>query len=323
MKKFTEHFGINKEQKDIDFVNLDAEGDTRLFINPTLLRFSTDENLSAVGTKKVESFFLEVFKLYSTGNREKALTLFTSSGETNANHLGYSKGQSRGNGASKRALAKLFDTILKSGALAEDIMTKPMSLLIFAHDFGEDRMSDLVTSILKREFVDYTLKTAKLFGIEVEDSEISYGKCWNEEQGAWISFKEKWIKGADGKPVIFTPKQVVSEQYGFSVRQYVNQIVFTWRKDYHVTNRTSLAQPKYNSEGELTYKAPANWLLKEKEIDAEYQNIDGKWKLYAIDMTIQNPNLYSQYFERFTEGGHSGKSQILTDDQLTQIVDNN
>jgi hypothetical protein len=323
MNKFTDYFKINKVQRDVDFVKLDAEGDTRLFINPTLLRFSTDETLSSIGTEKVESFFLEIFNLYSTGRRAEALNLFTSSGETNANHLGYSRGQSRGNGASKRALAKLFDTILKSGALAEDIMTKPMSLLIFAHDFGEDRMSDLVTSILKKELVDYTLKIANLYDIKVEENEISYGKCWNQEKGNWISFKEKWIKGADGKPVMFTPKQIVSEQYGFSVRQYVNQIVFTWRKDFHVTNRTSLAQPKYNKAGELTYKAPANWLLKEKEIDAEYKNVEGKWKLYAIDMTIENPSLYNQYFERFTAGGLSGKNQILTDEQLTQIVDNN
>jgi hypothetical protein len=40
-------------------------------------------------------------------------------------------------------------------------------------------------------------------------------------------------------------------------------------------------------------------------------------------MTIENPSLYNQYFERFTAGGLSGKNQILTDEQLTQIVDNN
>lgn len=323
MIKFTEHFKINKEQKDIDFVNLDAKGDTRLFINPTLLRYSTDETLSTIGNKKVESFFLEIFNLYSMGRRESALNLFTSSGETNANHLGYSQGSSRGNGASKRALAKLFDTILNSGALAEEIMTKPVSLLIFAHDFGEDRMSDLVTSILKKELVDYTLKIADLYGIDIEDDEISYGNCWNQELGKWISLKGKWIKGADGKPVLFTPKQIVSEQYGFSVKEYVNQVVFMWRKDFHVTNRTSLAQRKYNSAGELIYKAPSKGVLKEKEIDSEYQNVEGKWKLYAIDMTIENPNLYYQYFERFTEGNFSEKNQILTDEQLTQIVDNN
>lgn len=322
MKKISDYYVLKVNQKDMDFIDINMDGDTRLFINPTLLKYSTYKPFTSYGTDKVESFFKKIFELYSFGDRQKALMLFTSSGETNANHLGYSKGKSRGNGASKRALAKLFDTILQTGALAEEIMTKPMSLLVFAHDFGEDRMSDLITSILKEEFVNYTLEQAEKYGIDIEQDEINYGNCWDEETSSWVSLKAKWVKGADGKPLLLTPKQVVSEQYGFSVTDYVKKIVWTWRKDYHVTNRTSLAIPKYDKYGTLTYKAPTNIMLREKEIDEQYPDKQGKWKLYAINMTIENPNLYNQYFERYLEDGISGKAQKLSDDEISRIIDN-
>lgn len=322
LKKVTDYYGLDKSQEEIDFVDINMNGDSRLFVNPTLLKYSKYDPFAGHGTFKVESFFKKIFELYSGGGRVNALELFTSSGETNANHLGYSRGKSRGNGASKRALAKLFDTILETGALAEEIMTKPMSLLVFAHDFGEDRMSDLVTSILKEEFVAYTLEQAHKLGIPIEQDEINYGNYWNEENFSWETLKAKWIKGTDGKPLILTPKQVVSEQYGFSVTDYVTQVVWTWRKDYHVTNKTSLARPKYDKEGKLSYKAPTNVMLRDEEINNQYLDEDGKWKLYAIDMTIQNPNLYKQYFERFTEEGISGKIQILTSEELFRIVKN-
>ena len=306
----------------MDFIDINMDGDTKLFINPTLLKYSTYKSFANFGTEKVESFFKKIFELYSSGDREKALTLFTSSGEINANHLGYSQGKSRGNGASKRALAKLFDTILQTGTLAEEIMTKPMSIMVFAHDFGEDRMSDLITSILKEEFVQYTLEQAEKYGIEIEQEEISYGNYWNEKMASWEKLKAKWVKGADGKPLILTPKQVVSERYGFSVTDYVTKVVWTWRKDYHITNRTSLARPKFDKDGALIYKAPTNLMLKEKEIDERYFDEQGKWKVYAINMTIENPELYTQYFERYLEDGVSGKAQKLSDNEISKIVDN-
>lgn len=322
MQKVSSYYVLKVDQKDMDCVDINMDGDTRLFINPTLLKYSTYKPFANYGTDKVESFFKKIFELYSSGDRQKALMLFTSSGETNANHLGYSRGRSRGNGASKRALAKLFDTILQTGALAEEIMTKPMSILVFAHDFGEDRMSDLITSILKEEFVQYTLEQAEKYGIEIEQEEIDYGNCWDEKTSSWVSLKAKWVKGADGKPLLLTPKQVVSEQYGFSVTDYVTKVVWTWRKDYHLTNRTSLARPKYDKDGVLTYQAPTNIMLREQEIDGQYLDELGKWKLYAIDMTIENPELYNQYFERYLEDGASGKAQKLSDDEISRIVDN-
>lgn len=321
MKKISSNYGLNLSQENLDFVDINMDGDSRLFINPTLLKRSTYKPFENNGKDKVESFFKKIFELYASGDREKALVLFTSSGETNANHLGYSRGKSRGNGASKRALAKLFDTILQTGALANEIMTKPMSLLVFAHDFGEDRMSDLITSILKEELVQYTLEQAKKYDIKIEQDEINYGNSWDEKTSSWINLKKKWIKGTDGKPLLLTPKQVVSEQYGFSVTDYVTKVVWTWRKSYHVIEETSLARPTYDKNGVLTYKAPTNRMLREHEIDAQYADEQGKWKLYAIDMTIKNPKLYNQYFDRYLEGNASGNSQNLSDVEISKIVD--
>jgi len=323
MNLITDYFELNKKQSDIDFVDVNMDGDSKLFINPALLCESTDVDISLIGPKKVDSFFKKIFELYIAGHRRQALDeLFENSKESNANHLGYSKGYSRGNGASKQALAKLFDTIQKTGALAQDIMIQPISILIFAHDFGPDRMSDLIVSILKKELVSYTLKEAKRLNIPIESEVISYGEYWDCETSSWQEISGEWVKGSDGKPLIFTPKQTVSSQYGFSVNDYVRKTVWTWRKSYHVEKQTSLARTKYDDNGKMSYVEPTSKTLQEEEIDKPYGNVSGKWKLYALEMTIQNPKLYSQYFGNFTNTGLINKNKSLTDDELSDIVKN-
>ncbi|MEO1769240.1 hypothetical protein [Candidatus Enterococcus ferrettii] len=321
MKLVTEYFDLKLKQKDVDFIDINMEGDSKLFINPILLTESIDEDISLMGPKKVDSFFERVFTLYSDGKQAEALsTLFSHSKESNANHLGYSSGESKGNGASKQSLDQLFDTILKTGALAEDIMVQPVSILVFAHDFGQDRMSDLIVSILKKEFVSYTLSEARKLGIPIEVEEISYGEYWDCDTSTWKELRDNWVKGADGKALILTPKQIVSQKYGFSVNDYVRKAVWVWRKDHHVAERTPLARPQYDKNGNVSYIEPTNETLKVEEIDKPYANKDGKWKLYALEMTIENPQLYSQYFDKLNAEGWKNRKTSLTDDELVNIV---
>lgn len=324
MKLISQHFNFNKKQKDIDFVDINIEADNRLFINPALLDKSTSQLISIIGPEKVGSFFKRTFDLYSNGGKTQALNdLFDNSKENNSNHLGYSNGFSRGNGASQNSLSKLFDTILQTGALAKNIMIQPISILVFAHDFGPDRMSDLIYSILKKEFVTYTLQEAKKLNIPIKNSTINYGKYWNHKTNSWNDLVENWIEGVDGNPLIFTPKQIVSSQYDFSVNDYVRKAVWTWRKSYHVEKQTPLVRMKHDKNGNIEYLGPTNKTLREEEIDKPFKNHPGKWKLYALEMTIKNPKLYSQYFENFTGKGFINNNRSLSDDEITHIVKNN
>jgi len=320
LKFVTNYYNLNKKQEDIDFVNVNMMGDSKLFVNPILLEESTNEKFFSLGKRKVESFFKVVFDLYATGNKEQALqNMFDHSKESNANHFGFSEKESRGNGASKHSLSNLFDTVLDTGSLRRDIMAQPVSILVFAHDFGPDRMSDLTVSILKKEFVEYTLAEARKLNIPIEPSKVSYGEYWDYETASWKDLTERWIKGADGKKLILTPKQIVSHKYGFSVDDYIRKVVWVWRKDYHVKNKTSLAQPKYDEYGELFYDAPTVETLRTEEVRKPYAGREGKWKLYALDMTLKNPELYTQYFGN-TTANKTNKNSPLTDKELTDII---
>lgn len=261
--------------------------------------------------------------MYAADKRELALeNMFDHSKENNANHFGYSNGKSRGNGASRHSLAQLFDTILKTGVLAKDIMVQPVSILVFARDFGQDRMSDLILSIMKKEFVEYTLLEAEKLGIPIEEDEISYGEYWDYDTLSWKELKNRWVKGADDKELILTPKQIVSQQYGFSVSDYIRKAVWVWRKNYHAEEKTTLARRKYDKDGNLSYIGPTVETLKEEEINKPYADEEGKWKLYALDMTIQNPQLYSHYFGTLTGDGWLSRNDSLSNDELVNIVKN-
>lgn len=320
MEILSEFFELGVSQESLDFVDINIEGDSELFLNPTLLNESRSTLINKVGLEKVSSFFNKIYSLYVNGRREEALSLFRFSEETNANHLGYSNGKPQGKGTSEEALARLFDTILETGVLSKEILTQPITILIFVHDVGHDRMSDLITSILKKELVAYTLEKAVELGIKVENTIYDYGHYWDYDKQSWKKLQNYWIKGSDGKPIILTPKQIVSDKYGFSVDNYIRSSIFIWRKSYHVSNRTSLATPFYNKNGELSYKEPTVKTLYQQEINKPYENETGKYKRYALDMTIKNPELYKQYFEKVSHGKFMIKNRCMSDEELIKIV---
>lgn len=91
-------------------------------------------------------------------------------------------------------MTKLFDTVLASKVLENRVLTNPISLVLFVEDFAEDRMSDLVISILKKELVEYTLAQVVLHDLPIENDEVNYGKYWEASTRSWKTLKNRYIK---------------------------------------------------------------------------------------------------------------------------------
>lgn len=304
--KVSKFFELSKEQKDLDFINVDMSRDSALFINPVLIDSKSEGFLGVACKEKIEHFINAVYTCYAAGEKENAISLFGYSQEDNATHLGYSKYKSSGKGASEKALIKLFDKVCLSGTIIQkNVLTNPLSIVLFVADFAEDRMSDLLTSIMKKELVEYTLLQANLLDLPISDAEVDYGYHWDMDQKKWCNLRQKCVLGSDGKPLLLVPKTIVSDRYAFSVPNYLTKVIWVAKKALYADD----------------YPKITNKVLKEKEIHDHYGNSRGAIAEYVLDQSIENPHYLEQYFDLYSNNTAGRYQSILTDEEITTIVD--
>ena len=282
----------------MDFVDVDTSKDVKLFLDPLLL---------SDGFRNIVNDFVNtVYKMYTLGNKAGAFQLFSHSKECNAIHFGYSESNSKGTGVSMKMLDQFFGYVYKSvGRIKEKLLT-PIAMPIFVKSFSEDRLSDLLVSLLKKELILYSLEQARLHGLKISD-EVQRFDYWDVESHEWATFESQYVLAPNENGVeellILVPKSVVSKRFLVNPSRYISVIFqhLQLMEKYQRTNGT----PKSQKE------------LRESEIVANYQK--DKDKSYILDMTLLSPEYYEAYYDnsiRFSD------NKSLNDEELIEILTN-
>ena len=280
----------------MDFVDVDTSKDVKLFLDPLLL---------SDGFRNIVNDFVNtVYKMYTLGNKAGAFQLFSHSKECNAIHFGYSESNSKGTGVSMKMLDQFLGYVYKSvGRIKEKLLT-PIAMPIFVKSFSEDRLSDLLVSLLKKELILYSLEQARLHGLKISN-EVQRFDCWDSESHEWATFESQYVLAPNENGVeellILIPKSVVSKRFLVNPSRYISVIFqhLQLMEKYQRTNGT----PKSQKE------------LRESEIVANYQK--DKDKSYILDMTLLSPEYYEAYFDnsiRFSD------NKSLNDEELIEIL---
>lgn len=302
---------INEHHSELDFVNILTDKDVELFLDPTKLHSQYLHPLFKDGSKKLHSFFLEVYRVYTEEGDEKARQMLRHSSECNYVHLGYSANKSRGTGASEKMLFDFFKTILNFEKEERERLLHPASIAIFVPKFAEDRTSDFLISILKKEIIEYTLVQAQIHRLKIQNSEEDFGYYWNDNTLEWERIKSSCTKSEFGKPILLIPKCLVSQKYKFSTSNFVKSIIFPNKRNLEKYQGIN-GFDKNNNPKPATQEQ-----LIEYEIRSPYVNRPAKWKTYAMDQLMQNHNWYTEYFKNMN---NFADNHIIPDDLLDKIV---
>ena len=280
----------------MDFVDVDTSKDVKLFLDPLLLSDSF-RNI-------VNDFVKTVYKMYTLGNKAGALQLFSHSKECNAIHFGYSVNNSKGTGVSMQMLDQFFGYVYKSVDKIKEKLLTPIAMPIFVKKFSEDRMSDLLVSLLKKELILYSLEQARLHGLKISD-EVQRFDYWDVESHEWATFESQYVLVPNESGVeellILVPKSIVSKRFLVNPSRYISVIFqhLQLSEEHQRANGT----PKSKKE------------LRESEIVANYQK--DKDKSYILDMTLLSPEYYEAYYDnaiRFSD------NKSLNDEELIEIL---
>ena len=166
---FTDLFGIDEKLFDATGAFDPIIGiDSKLFVDPRILEFCEDpEFLEARG--EVEKYFSVIITLLQRSekigdlrwnNADKLLTFR----ELKGTCLGYCRGGNSGGGIGKELRGAVLESVRE---LIEDGLTNPCIfeiLGVFQEGIGCDRISDLISFILRRRIASYTSRVSRQVG---------------------------------------------------------------------------------------------------------------------------------------------------------------
>ena len=178
--------------------------DVNMHINPLLLRNCTvpefenayDEFLNYF--KNIISLAKHVKELSTTDRCFRQIIKLFQFKETHNSGLGYSVSGTRGTGISgalSRQLAKNAVEIVRIGIEDPAIFTL---LPIFEEGIGADRISDMTITILKKNFIAYTVRVAQELGLKTASRLVDAKTNW----GNLLVYKKE--------PIILVPAAILS-----------------------------------------------------------------------------------------------------------------
>lgn len=177
--KISEKLNLTKSQFELDFVDIDTERDIPLFIDSNLIR-KYDSEFNAKFVETMDLFFSYLINTLSNNLDEQAKYLCSHLSEINETHLGLSKGISKGKGVGQIGAEKIFNALKNSKAIEDGVLQNIEDLRVLVNGFDKDMLSDMLTNILKKHLLEYTISQCNLLNIELTHN-VPSGFFWNEK----------------------------------------------------------------------------------------------------------------------------------------------
>ncbi len=282
--KISAIYNLQRSQAELDFIDINPDFDTHLFIDPYFLSIRSDR-FSFEATRTIQSFFQRFIDLMRDGNEAEARRLFDHLHEPNETCLGLSQGIPAGNGVGDTDADSIFESIRESRALQTGQLAHLEDFRIFVKNIGKDKLSDMTTNIIRKHLIDYTQSQANFLEIPLTPN-TSSGDCWNRTTNRWEQFHTEMLV-INNKKILLVPKSIVSYSNQYTEQKYRQHNVLNFLKNEHLQLQTALVQRKRNRHGDVIKE----WVTKES-----VKNHEGSMdKDYLADFTANHRHVFDNF----------------------------
>jgi hypothetical protein len=306
--KISDHFALGKSQYELDFVDIDPDKDTALFVDPYFLAQRTD-SLSVSATRTLRSFFDTFLNLVRQNLREEAREHFSYLGEPNETCLGLSHGQPHGRGIGRVQADRLFSSLVNSKAVQTGLVEHIEDCRLFIRGFDKDMLSDLTTNVIRGHLIEYTQAQCKIWGIPLEKN-VPSGWVWRRDRSIWDSFHTEMLV-IDSRPILLVPKGLVSYSTSYTADRYHRHFILNYLRNEHLRINSALVQRTKRKDG-----TERVWINK-KDIEKEEAPKD---KEFLTVFTQKHSDVFRKFKEESSQGLSSLDNSDLTDRKLHEIV---
>lgn len=312
MLRITKILNLNVSgHKDIEFIDIDDTLDTGLYIDPYVIQALQNE-FCLCCKKYIDSFFRELFKACKEQNHTRVHKLLEYASEPNETNLGMKTISKYGKGATSFELTKIFLDFYKIVQKNPYVTNNPLALCMYIKNFDKDKMSDLITNIIRKELYRFTIEQLDLWGIKLNTSNKFLGYYWDYNTLEWKELIGKpFIVG--NKKLLLVPKSIVRTRYVFNVECYIKQYILNILQDDIIKNNPDKCIVKEYKDGHKRIIAPPK---KELYSDEVYGKVH---KEYAFNYSSKNQKYEDSFIKDILSRIKSGYG-VLEDYQLDAIV---
>lgn len=303
--RITRAFNLDLTQHEIDFVDIDTDRDTPLFIDPFFLGIRTDA-WSVGASRTLRNFFQTFVELVREGDRPRARRLLDHLHEPNETCLGLSKRDPQGRAIGKIDADKLFASIVESNAIETGVVEDLEDFRLFIPGIDKDKVSDLTTNVIRKHLIEYTVSQCELWGIPLT-ANMPTGFFWNSTRRRWENeFSHALI--VNGKRILLTPKGVVSFVKKYTPKTYHSRFVLEFLQHEHLEMETALVQ--FRRDG-----TPYVTKISLEESVAPYS------KEYLANFTANHPDVFSDFKEWAAKNSSSLTSEEISGEEGSAIAE--
>ncbi len=311
--KISEIYKLKKNQRELDFVDIDFPKDLPLFLDPFLIKNDSSQ-IGEECEECISSFFGLVIAYLKNGNKTAAREIMTNIGEINEIHLGLSANESRGNGVGPINTFQLIESIVESEAVKTGVVEELTDFNLFIKGIGRDKISDLIANVIKKYLIKYTQEQCDIWGIPMTDN-CKTGFYWEPNELIWKQGTERMLI-IDDKAVLLVPKEFVSFSKTDATQIYYQKFVLEFYQDEYKRIDHYLVKEKRNKKGELIEK-----YVTKKSIDQDFKNnnitIDKAW---LAKFSEDHPEILNKYRKEAVLS-HTSVFEKASPEELNDLAD--
>lgn len=312
--RISQYFNLGVNQEGLNFVDVDTDRDVRLFIDPCWVHIN-EGHWFTEASATLFSFFNHIVTLYEEGRVSEARELFNCAHEPNETCFGLSRNDPQGTGASVEMLAEVFDYIVNHHMIENGLIQRVEDLHVFIDNFGPDRLSDLVTNIIRKHLYDFTRNQCVSYGMPLGDTAVNIGPYWNRETNQWEECIDLPLI-VNERNILLVPKIIAVSKYKYTAGQYCTHYVLARRQTEHLEQDTHLVTRELRRDGRYEPK-----VYKKDIIEEEMKNAGKNEKQYVREITESRRDLIVE-FRNGIEGilRDPERTNRLSDEALMEIV---
>jgi hypothetical protein len=238
MPKFSKYFKLNRTQHELDFVDVNNEQDTPVYVDPYAIQIRTDI-WAERASETIRSFFLCLLQSLREEDLSIANELMSNFQEPKETFLGVSKGIPKGRGVGTAQAAQLTDAVKRSRAFKTGLLEDLSEMALYVEGIDRDKISDLTTNLIRDLLVEYTQQQCDLFGIPT--TQYSSPPSWDTKNKNWQS-RYVNLPRIDRYPVLLIPKYVVRRSLTINSQDFYNHQMTDFLVTENVRANSSLVK---------------------------------------------------------------------------------
>ena len=277
--RVSKYFKIGRDQATLDFVDVDYNKDTRLFLSPrALANLPSDWGDECVHL--VQDFFKAVLGHIKAGHHKAAEELLLELREPNETHLGLSTGKSRGRALGEGSAHDVWRALTHSRAATSGLITDLEDTALLIEGVGVDIISDITTNIIRGPLIHYTQEMSKMYGIALTPN-VPTGPIWDPKSKTWQDRYEDLPVTPTGK-LLLVPKAIVRQHLAYSLDDYYRKCLIPHFRAIEIKADSPLVHILKGTKERKVYS---------KEIREKY----GDKKSDVVEHTLSDPEIFQKY----------------------------